>query len=203
MHLEKAATTGYHCPYCGLVQSSFVELREHVHQIHPFSEPPEPTGRIRIHVNGHDHVIEVKPSSTLHEVLHDQLGYLGTKTFCNRGACSSCTVILGGRPVLSCMTLAIECDGQEIETIEGIAHANHPLIETYIKHYAMQCGYCTSGFVVSAKALLDRNPDPTFEEVVSAIEGNLCRCGTYPQHPKAILEAAEILRDVHDGESNA
>jgi aerobic-type carbon monoxide dehydrogenase small subunit (CoxS/CutS family) len=92
------------------------------------------------------------------------------------------------------MTLAIECDRRTIETAEGIAAANHPLVESYVKHHTMQCGYCTPGFVTTAKALLDRNPDPTVEEIMEALGGNLCRCGTYPQHPKAVLEAASILR---------
>jgi aerobic-type carbon monoxide dehydrogenase small subunit (CoxS/CutS family) len=91
------------------------------------------------------------------------------------------------------MALAIECDGKDIETIEGIADADNPLIESYAKHHAMQCGYCTPGFVVTAKALLDRKPDPSEGEAKEAIAGNLCRCGTYPQHPKAILEAAKKL----------
>jgi aerobic-type carbon monoxide dehydrogenase small subunit (CoxS/CutS family) len=99
-----------------------------------------------------------------------------------------------GRPVLSCLTLAIECDHKTIETIEGIAKANHPLIEAYVKHSCMQCGYCTPGFVVTAKALLDNNPHPTENEVKEALAGNLCRCGTYPQHIKAVLEAASNLQ---------
>ncbi len=92
------------------------------------------------------------------------------------------------------MMLAIECDGSIIETAEGIAKANHPLIEAYVKHHCMQCGYCTSGFVVTAKALLDRNTSPTEEEIKEALAGNLCRCGTYQQHPPAVLEAAEALK---------
>jgi aerobic-type carbon monoxide dehydrogenase small subunit (CoxS/CutS family) len=92
------------------------------------------------------------------------------------------------------MTLAIECDGKTIETAEGIAEAKHPLVESYIKHHTMQCGYCTPGFITTAKALLDRSPDPTEEEIREALGGNLCRCGTYPQHPKAVLEAANNLK---------
>jgi aerobic-type carbon monoxide dehydrogenase small subunit (CoxS/CutS family) len=92
------------------------------------------------------------------------------------------------------MTLAIECNGKSIETIEGITRDKHPLIEAYVEHSCMQCGYCTPGFVVTAKALLDRNPDPTEEEIREALAGNLCRCGTYPQHIKAVLKAANIRR---------
>ena len=93
------------------------------------------------------------------------------------------------------MTLAIECNGKTVETIEGIASNHHPLIDAYIKHHALQCGYCTPGFIVSAKALLDHNADPTEDEIKDALSGNLCRCGTYPQHPKAVHEAAEVLKE--------
>jgi aerobic-type carbon monoxide dehydrogenase small subunit (CoxS/CutS family) len=92
------------------------------------------------------------------------------------------------------MILAIECDGKKIETIEGITRTKHPLIETYVKYSCMQCGYCTPGFIVTAKALLDRNPDPTEEEIKQALAGNICRCGSYPQHIKAVIEAASLLR---------
>jgi aerobic-type carbon monoxide dehydrogenase small subunit (CoxS/CutS family) len=97
------------------------------------------------------------------------------------------------------MTLAIECDGKTIETAEGIADRKHPLIETYVKHHCMQCGFCTPGFITTAKALLDRNSDPTEEEIIEALGGNLCRCGTYPQHPKAIREAAALLAKSQEG----
>jgi aerobic-type carbon monoxide dehydrogenase small subunit (CoxS/CutS family) len=145
---------------------------------------------ISLVVNGDLYEVRVQSNWTLQYVLHNELGLTGTKEFCNDGACGACAVILEERAVLSCMTLAIECDGKTIETIEGIARANHPLIEAYVKHSCMQCGYCTPGFVVTAKALLDRNPKPTEEEVKEALVGNLCRCGTYPQHTKAVLEAA-------------
>ena len=148
---------------------------------------------IKLVVNSEACKVRIEPRHTLHQVLHDKLGLTGVKTFCDRGACGSCTVIVDGRPVLSCMTLAAECDGQAVETIEGVASANHPLIETYIKHSCMQCGYCTPGFIMTAKSLLDRNPTPTKEEVIEALSGNLCRCGTYPQHLKAVLEASQIL----------
>ena len=155
----------------------------------------KPEGLIRLTVNGEAYKLQVKQNWTLYYLLHDKMGLTGVKMFCDRGACGSCTVIMDGRPILSCMTLAIECDGKTIETVEGIAAANHPLIDTYVKHHCMQCGYCTPGFVVTAKALLDRNPNPTEGEVKEALAGNLCRCGTYPQHLKAVLEAAENLKE--------
>jgi aerobic-type carbon monoxide dehydrogenase small subunit (CoxS/CutS family) len=148
---------------------------------------------INITVNGELYSLRVRSSWTLQYVLHDELGLTGTKNFCDQGACGACSVIMDGRAILSCMTLAIDCDGKNIETIEGIARDRHPLIDAYVKHHSMQCGYCTPGFIVTAKALLDRNPNPTVEEIKEALAGNLCRCGTYPQHIKAVLEAASIL----------
>ena len=155
---------------------------------------PLPEALIKLTVNGEAYELRVQANWTLRYVLHSELGLIGVKEFCDRGVCGACAVIMDGRPILSCMTLAIECDGKTIETIEGIAKVNHPLIEAYVKHHCMQCGYCTPGFVVTAKALLDKNPDPTEEEVKEALAGNLCRCGTYPQHSKAVLEAAKNLR---------
>jgi aerobic-type carbon monoxide dehydrogenase small subunit (CoxS/CutS family) len=155
---------------------------------------PEIGCEIRLVVNGDEYKLRIQSDWTLQYVLHDKLGLTGTKALCSEGACGACTVIVNGRPILSCVTLAIECDSKNIETIEGIARANHPLIEAYVKYSCMQCGYCTPGFVVTAKALLDRNPDPTEDEVKEALAGNLCRCGTYPQHIKAVLETARKLR---------
>ncbi|MBA7624693.1 Carbon monoxide dehydrogenase small chain [subsurface metagenome] len=153
-----------------------------------------PEALIELIVNRERYEVRIQSNWTLQYVLHEELGLIGAKEFCDRGACGACTVILDGRPVLSCMTLAIECGGKIIETIEGIVGANHPLIEAYVKHHCMQCGYCTPGFVMTAKALLDKNTNPTEEEVKEALAGNLCRCGTYPQHVKAVLEAAKNLR---------
>jgi aerobic-type carbon monoxide dehydrogenase small subunit (CoxS/CutS family) len=151
---------------------------------------------ITLIVNDEVHQLVVEPQWTLQHVLTDRLGLTGTKEFCAEGACGACSVILGGRPVLSCMLLAIECDGDAIETVEGIAKAGHPLIAAYVKYSCMQCGFCTPGFIVTAKALLDRNPDPTLDEIKEAMVGNLCRCGTYPAHLRAITEAAAVLRGV-------
>jgi aerobic-type carbon monoxide dehydrogenase small subunit (CoxS/CutS family) len=186
----------YSCPYCLATQDSFEALKSHVITDHKTEALPEPEGVINLTINGQKYKIRVEPEWTLHYLIHDKLGLTGVKLMCDRGACGSCTVIMNGRAILSCMTLAIECDATQIETVEGIAAANHPLIEEYVKHHCMQCGYCTPGFVATAKALLDKNPIPTEAEVREALAGNLCRCGTYPQHPKAILEAAKKLQDV-------
>ncbi|HSW39087.1 MAG TPA: (2Fe-2S)-binding protein [Acidobacteriota bacterium] len=183
----------YTCPWCYAVFEAHEAVKAHVFAVHRAEPPPEPEGMITIEVNGEKHRIRVEPEWTLHYLLHDRLGLTGTKLMCDRGACGSCTVIMNGKAVLSCMTLARECDGKRVETVEGVAAAGHPLIEEYVRHHCMQCGYCTPGFVVTAKALLDKNPFPDLEEIREALGGNLCRCGTYPQHPKAIMEAAKKL----------
>ena len=185
----------YVCPFCSTIAGEYEALKTHVIAEHTAETLPIPEGWIQLTVNGNPYLFQVEPAWTLYDVIHDKLGLIGAKLFCDRGACGACTVIVDGRPILSCMTLAIECDGQSIETIEGVAAVDHPLIEAYIEKDCMQCGYCTPGFVVTAKALLDRNPNPTAEEAMDAIEGNLCRCGTYPQHTKAILQAAWQLRE--------
>jgi aerobic-type carbon monoxide dehydrogenase small subunit (CoxS/CutS family) len=184
----------YSCPYCLATYDSLEALRLHVITEHKTEPIPEPEGMIKLTINGQKYKIQVEPEWTLYYLIHDKLGLTGAKLMCDRGACGSCTVIMNGRAILSCMTLAIECDGNQIETVEGIAASHHPLIEEYVKHHCMQCGYCTPGFVVTAKALLDKNPIPTEGEVREALAGNLCRCGTYPQHPKAILEAAQKVK---------
>jgi aerobic-type carbon monoxide dehydrogenase small subunit (CoxS/CutS family) len=150
---------------------------------------------IDLTVNGDASRINVQANWTLDYVLREKLGMTGTKEFCGQGACGACAVIIEGRPILSCMTLAIECHGKAVETVEGIARAKHPLIEAYVKHHCMQCGFCTPGFVVTAKALLDKNPNPTVAEIKEALVGNLCRCGTYPQHIEAVQEASRKLAE--------
>jgi aerobic-type carbon monoxide dehydrogenase small subunit (CoxS/CutS family) len=150
----------------------------------------------KLKVNGKDYKVQIEPHWTLQRTLQFKLGLTGAKQMCDRGVCGSCTVIMDGRAVLSCTTLAVECEGKEIETVEGIA-ANKkwdPLIKSYCKWDAMQCGYCTPGFVVSAKALLDKNPNPTENDCKQALAGNICCCGTYPRHPTAIMEAAQSIK---------
>jgi aerobic-type carbon monoxide dehydrogenase small subunit (CoxS/CutS family) len=140
-------------------------------------------------VNKHKYDLRVEPEWVLRDVLRDHLGLLSVKDMCNGyGACGSCTVIMNGRPVLSCMTFAADCDGMTIETAESVAIVHPQLIEAYVLNHCMQCGYCTPGFVVTAKALLDRIPKPTEADIRDALGGNICRCGTYTQHILAIKE---------------
>jgi aerobic-type carbon monoxide dehydrogenase small subunit (CoxS/CutS family) len=193
--MDNTAADSYLCPYCSERLNSFDSLKAHVLAEHATEPLPMPEGVIQLTINKQVYQLYVEPEWMLYHLIHDRLGLTGTKMFCDRGACGSCTVILDGRPVLSCMTLAIECNGKVIETIEGIAADHHPLIDAYINNHALQCGYCTPGFIVTAKALLDHNANPNEDEIKEALAGNLCRCGTYPQHPKAVLEAAQALME--------
>ena len=151
---------------------------------------------VNLDVNGKPAKVEIEPHWTLQRTLQFKLGLTGAKQMCDRGVCGSCSVIIDGRAVLSCSTLTVECEGKKIETVEGIAAEKkwNPLIQAYCKWDAMQCGYCTPGFVVSAKALLSKNPNPTEEDCRQALAGNICCCGTYPRHPQAIIEAAGVMR---------
>lgn len=152
---------------------------------------PDPID-LTLRVNGHTYTIAVAPQTTLVEALRGPLDLMGTKVGCNRGACSACTVWLDGRPVASCMTLAIDVGGRSVTTIEGLVDGDnlHPVQAAFIEHDAVQCGYCTPGMVMSCAALLERNPHPSLEDVKTATSGHLCRCGTYPKVFAAALAAA-------------
>ena len=143
-------------------------------------------------LNGEEVTVQVKPSATLVEVLRDQLELTGTKVACGEGECGACTVLLDGQPVNSCLLPAHKAQGREVLTVEGLAPLGelHPLQKAFVEHGAVQCGYCTPGMLMSAKALLDRNPDPTEEEIRLAISGNLCRCTGYAKIVEAIKAAA-------------
>lgn len=149
-----------------------------------------------LHVNGEEYDLEIEPHRTLVEVLRETLGFTGTKKSCNEGECGACTVIMDGKPVASCLVLALDAEGKEILTIEGLAHGEdlHPLQVAFVRQGGIQCGFCTPGMIMSAKALLDKNPSPTTMEVRSAISGNLCRCTGYQQIVDAVMTAAEAMR---------
>ncbi len=151
-----------------------------------------------ITVNGKKHLFkvgegagEISPHHTLAFTLRETLGLTGTKVSCDHGACGACTVIMDGKAILSCMTLTIECDGKEIITIEGLSDPKKeildPLQQSFIDHTAFQCGFCTPGMIMSAKALLIQNPRPTEEEVKEALSGNFCRCISHYQVLKAVM----------------
>ena len=150
---------------------------------------------IALRLNGVDRRLEVEDQTLLIELVRG-LGLVGTKLSCDTQVCGACTVLLDGRPVSSCTTLAIEADGKPVETIEGLADGTklHPLQEAFIDRFAFQCGYCTPGMIVSAKALLEARPDPDAAQVRHWMEGNICRCTGYQTIVDAVLDAADHMR---------
>jgi aerobic carbon-monoxide dehydrogenase small subunit len=150
------------------------------------------TKLIRLKVNGRERQVEVEPRQTLLDALRNSLGLTGTKEGCGTGNCGSCTVLLNGKAVNSCLVFAVEAMGQEITTIEGLYQDGnfHPLQQAFIDEGAVQCGFCTPGMILTAKALLDSNPHPTEAQVRLAIAGNLCRCTGYDKIVRAILKVA-------------
>lgn len=151
--------------------------------------------QIQLKVNGEFHEVQINPWRTLSEVLREELGLTGTKEGCGKGDCGFCTVLIDGKPVFSCLTLAIEVQGKDILTVEGLASGNqlHPIQQAFVHHGAIQCGYCTPGMIMSAKALLDRNPHPTEDEIREIISGNICRCTGYVKIVEAIEAAARTI----------
>ena len=151
-----------------------------------------------IHLNVNDEIFEViaRPRESLLDVLRNKLQLTGTKIGCNEGDCGACTVIMDGRTVNACLVLAVEAEGHKILTVEGLAQGSqlHPLQEAFIQHGGFQCGYCTPGMLLSAKALLDENPDPTDEEIRKGISGNLCRCTGYAKIVASIRHAAQSMK---------
>jgi carbon-monoxide dehydrogenase small subunit len=148
-------------------------------------------------VNGEEHEVSFPPHATLLEVLRENLGLTGTKHGCELGECGACAVLVDGRPVLSCLVLALECDGRAVQTIEGVAGDTaelHPLQAAFADLGGSQCGYCTPGMVLTAKALLDEVPEPTRDEIAEALSGNLCRCTGYLQIFDAVEKAAAQMR---------
>jgi carbon-monoxide dehydrogenase small subunit len=147
---------------------------------------------ILLRINGDVHEVLAFPYKTLLEVLREDLGLTGAKESCGEGACGSCTVLLDGLPVRSCLLLAAEAQGREITTIEGLASEGklHPVQEAFVEHHAIQCGFCASGMILTAKSLLDHNPHPSEEEIRHAISGNVCRCTGYAKIVEAVTAAS-------------
>ena len=203
----------YICPYDGRVFDTFEQLTEYIAENFPGQQPVTRfispydnrefstlselkshldglfigTGSVTLHVNQTYYTLQVKSNWSLSFVLREKLGLTGTKIGCNRGSCGACTIIMDGVPVFSCLVLAVEAAGKKITTIEGLSDgiSLHPVQQAFVNNNAAQCGYCTPGFIMSAKALLDANPVPSRDEVREALSGHLCICG----HTKKIVEA--------------
>lgn len=148
-------------------------------------------------INGRKHELRVEPRTTLLDAVRQRLNMTGVKRVCDRGSCGACTMIVDGRTVYACSILAIEAQGKAIRTVEGLATANalHPVQEAFCEHDGLMCGFCTPGFVVATTALLEKTPNPTLEQAKRALDGNICRCGTYTK----VLKAATSTKGVRRG----
>jgi xanthine dehydrogenase YagT iron-sulfur-binding subunit len=154
------------------------------------------TAPVTLQINGRPYNLNIEPRVTLIDALRNYLEHTGAKKVCDRATCGACTVILDGKVVYSCTVLAIDAQGKDIQTIEGISETGklHPVSAAFVNHDAQQCGYCTPGFVMAVKGFIDKHPNPTAEDVEKGLGGNLCRCGTYMGIRPAVLEAAKEMR---------
>ena len=152
---------------------------------------------ITLKINGHERIVSLKGNETLMEVLRQQLGLTGTKTACEESECGTCTVQINGKAVLSCITLACDVQGDDVLTIEGVADGDHlhPVQQAYMDYGAVQCGFCIPGMIMSSKALLEKNPNPSQEEIEYALDGNICRCAGYPKIFDAVQKAGEAMKN--------
>ncbi len=151
----------------------------------------------KLFVNHRTYQIEIEPHEILADVLYKKLGLIGVRNSCGKGECGSCTLLLDGKPVLSCILLAMQAEGKEILTIEGLGTHDHlhPIQEAFIEEHGFQCGFCTPGVILSASSLLKANPKPSASDVGKALSGHICRCGAYPKIINSVLRAAEKLDD--------
>lgn len=181
--------TNYVCPYCGATFDSLSELKAHCQAEHPAETAVE--GLSTLTVNGKQYSLNIEPNWSLMYVLREKLGLVGTKNGCDRGECGTCAVIMDGKSVFSCMVLAIEAVGHDILTIEGLSDGItlHPMQQAFVNEDAIQCGYCVPGFILCAKALLDENPNPTFDEIREGLSGHICTCGNDKKMVEAVLAA--------------
>ena len=184
---ETVEVSKFICPYDGQEFDTLSALQAHVNAVHPTA--PAIEGLTTLTVNGQSYVTQVKPNWTLAFVLREKLGLTATKIGCDRGNCGTCTVLVDGRAVYSCMLLAMEADGTDIVTVEGLSDGItlHAIQQAFIDNDAVQCGFCIPGYMMSAKALLDANSNPTFDEVREALSGHLCICGNTKKIVAAVL----------------
>jgi len=152
--------------------------------------------QVNIVINGRERSFDIEPTKLLLNLLRDDLGLTGAKYGCGIGECGACTVLLNGEPILSCMTLAVDCDGKNVETIENLSKGKnlHPIQQAYLDDGAVQCGFCTPGFILTTKALLEQNSSPSEAEIREYLKGNLCRCTGYVNIVKAVQRAASEMR---------
>jgi len=151
---------------------------------------------ITLDINGRRHVVRVEPRRTLVDAIRDDCGLTGTHIGCEHGVCGACTVLIGGEPVRSCLMFAVQADGKEIRTVEGLANgeALHPLQRAFMEHHGLQCGFCTPGFLMLAAGVLERNPDISDADLIEVLSSNLCRCTGYQNIVKAVRAAAAEMR---------
>ena len=151
---------------------------------------------LTLKVNGRQHELDIEPQETLANVLRERLGLIGVRVSCEEGECGACTVLIDGEPTASCLMLALQAEGKEIMTIEGLGTEDnlHPIQEAFIEEQGFQCGFCTPGIILTTKAFLEKNPDPTPEEAAEAVGGHICRCGAYAHITRSVLKAAEKLK---------
>jgi aerobic-type carbon monoxide dehydrogenase small subunit (CoxS/CutS family) len=191
--VETKTVSRYICPIDSMEFSTFADLQAHFAAEHPALPAPAVEELIKITVNDLTYELRVEPNWTLVFVLREKLGFLGVKRGCDEGACGVCTVLVDGKPMLSCTMLAIECNGRVIETIESLAPdavTLHPIQQAFVENFGLQCGYCTPGMIMVTKALLGKNPNPTEQEVRQGLAGNICKCGAYQQIVASVLAAA-------------
>jgi xanthine dehydrogenase YagT iron-sulfur-binding subunit len=185
----------------GALTSGLIEREA---QAEPAATPVSGPGEVPValQINGQPYKVNIEPRTTLCDTLRHRLDLTAAKRVCDRGTCGACSVIVDGKVMYSCTILAIDAQGRQIQTLEGISTEKklHPVSRAFVNNDAQQCGYCTPGFVVASMNFLDRNPNPTYEEVKKGLGGNLCRCGTYVGVRKAVMEAAAEMRG---GEKNA
>ena len=151
--------------------------------------------KLTLHVNGTQHELEVEPQETLAHVLREKLGLIGVRISCDEGECGACTVLIDGLPTASCLMLAMQAEGKEILTIEGLGTEDnlHPIQEAFIEEQGFQCGFCTPGIILTTKAFLEQNPHPSAQEAAEAVSGHICRCGAYAHITRSVLKAAKKL----------
>ena len=185
------------CPDCSQEFASLTALQSHVATIHPPEVVEVPEKLTKLIVNGEAYELKVEPNWTLLKVLRENLGLTGSKQGCDIGECGACTVLMDNQPILSCLVLAVEADEKNILTIEGLSDGLnlHPIQESFVENDGLQCGFCTPGVIMSAKALFDNNPSPTRQDVREAIAMHLCRCTGYIPIVNAIVKASEKMME--------